>query len=136
MSRKDRAPESQVWPGEHVNVGPPATGTASAAPNSQRQSGHRQTAQRQISRQSAQHRSADHAATPRRRGWRTPSKTGGTENAGWQIISYLVAGMLLYGGLGWLIARWTGMPAALLPVGILVGLVLALVLVVLRYGRS
>ncbi len=75
-------------------------------------------------------------ATPRKRGWRTPSKPVGTGNEGWAIISYLIAGMLVYGGLGWLISRWTGMSAVLLPAGLVTGLVIALAMVVLRYGRS
>jgi hypothetical protein len=75
-------------------------------------------------------------ATPRRRRWRTPVKPGGNEADGWAIISYLIAGMLCYGGLGWLISRWTGMPAILLPIGMVTGLAISLVMVVLRYGRS
>lgn len=84
----------------------------------------------------ARQHNAGERATPRKRGWRTPSKPGGTEADGWTVVSYLIAGMLLYGGLGWLISRWTGMPAVLLPIGMVVGLVIALVMVVLRYGRS
>jgi ATP synthase protein I len=76
------------------------------------------------------------AVTRRKRGWRTPSKPGGNEADGWAIVSYLIAGMLVYGGLGWLISRWTGLPAVLLPAGMVAGLVIALVMVVLRYGRS
>jgi F0F1-type ATP synthase assembly protein I len=74
--------------------------------------------------------------TRRKRGWRTPPKPGGAQDAGWTITSYLVGGMLFYGGLGWLISRWTGHQAILIPVGLLAGLAVALVLVVLRYGRS
>jgi F0F1-type ATP synthase assembly protein I len=85
---------------------------------------------------SAEKPSAGEPATPRKRGWRTPSKPGGNEADGWMVVSYLIAGMLLYGGLGWLISRWTGLTAALLPIGMVVGLVIALVMVVLRYGRS
>ena len=43
-------------------------------------------------------------------------------------------GMALYGGIGWLIGRWTGI-AVLFPIGMLFGLGLALTLVVLRFGR-
>jgi ATP synthase protein I len=80
--------------------------------------------------------SAGPSAMPRKRGWRTPGKPGGTEADGWTVVSHLIAGMLVYGGLGWLISRWTGMPAVALPAGMVVGLVIALVMVVLRYGRS
>jgi len=58
------------------------------------------------------------------------------DNPGWAIISYLIAGMLLYGGIGWLIGRWTGHSAIFLPAGMLIGLGLALALVIFRYGRS
>jgi hypothetical protein len=44
--------------------------------------------------------------------------------------------MTFYGGIGWLVGRWTGHTAVLFPVGMLVGLVLAIVGVILRYGRS
>jgi ATP synthase protein I len=42
--------------------------------------------------------------------------------------------MIFYGGVGWLIGRWTGI-AALFPVGLLLGLGLALALVIFRYAR-
>lgn len=58
------------------------------------------------------------------------------KNAGWVIISYLVAGMVIYGGLGWLLGQWVGAVQVTTLVGILVGLVLALALVIYRYGRS
>jgi len=56
------------------------------------------------------------------------------ENAGWTIFSYLIAGMVAYGLIGWLVATVTHIPV-LLPVGALVGLVLAIVGVVWKYGR-
>ncbi|GAA4100589.1 hypothetical protein GCM10022214_77460 [Actinomadura miaoliensis] len=55
-------------------------------------------------------------------------------NAAWSIPSYLLSGMAVYGGLGWLLDRWLG-TSALLPIGVLVGLALALYLVYHRYGR-
>jgi F0F1-type ATP synthase assembly protein I len=57
------------------------------------------------------------------------------ENAGWSVFSYLIAGMAVYGGIGWLIGRWAHL-AFLFPVGMLTGLVLAIVLIIYRYGRS
>jgi ATP synthase protein I len=54
---------------------------------------------------------------------------------GWTIVSYLIAGMALYGGVGWLIGRWTRI-AVLFPAGMLLGLGLALAMVILRYARS
>jgi F0F1-type ATP synthase assembly protein I len=59
----------------------------------------------------------------------------GGENPGWTIFSYLLAGMGVYGGIGWLIGRWVGNPPAFLAIGMVVGLVLAIALTIFRYGR-
>jgi len=56
------------------------------------------------------------------------------EGTGWSIVSYLVGGMLLYGGLGWLIGRWTHIEA-LTGVGIVLGIGLSLVLIIYRFTR-
>jgi ATP synthase protein I len=64
------------------------------------------------------------------RGPRRPS-----EGTGWAVMSYIIGGMVLYGGIGWLIGRWTHI-AALFPVGMLLGMGLALTLVILRFTRS
>ena len=53
----------------------------------------------------------------------------------WSVVSYLISGPLLYGGIGWLLDRWLHQ-AWLVPVGVLVGMTLALVLVYLRFGRQ
>jgi ATP synthase protein I len=57
-----------------------------------------------------------------------------SEGTGWAVMSYLVGGMVLYGGIGWLIGRWTHI-SALFPVGLLLGMALALALVVFRFTR-
>ena len=57
------------------------------------------------------------------------------ENQGWSIFSYLIAGMVAYGLIGWLAAWLTHIPV-LLPAGALVGLVFAVGGVVWKYGRS
>jgi ATP synthase protein I len=57
------------------------------------------------------------------------------QNAGWTIFSYLLSGMAVYGLVGWLVARLTHI-AVLFPVGMLVGLALAILLIVLKYGRA
>jgi len=56
------------------------------------------------------------------------------DNAGWSIFSYLIAGMVAYGLIGWLVAWLTHVPV-LLPLGALVGLVFAIGGVVWKYGR-
>lgn len=60
---------------------------------------------------------------------------GESQNAGWTIFGYLISGMALYGGLGWLIGRWTHV-ALLFPVGMLVGLGIGVFAVIYRYGRQ
>ena len=67
-------------------------------------------------------------------GKRPPSGDGGG-NAGLTILSYLFSGMLVYGGLGWLISHWTGI-SLIFPLGMLFGLALTIWLVIYRYGRS
>jgi ATP synthase protein I len=69
------------------------------------------------------------------RGERNSQPDGAGQNASWTIFSYLLAGMAVYGGIGWLIAHWTGHPL-IFPLGMLAGLGLSLWLVVSRYGRS
>lgn len=53
----------------------------------------------------------------------------------WQAFSYLVAGVLLYGGLGWLADRWLG-TSFLVMIGILLGAGLGGLLVFKRFGVS
>ena len=59
----------------------------------------------------------------------------GEQNAGWSVFSYLISGMALYGAIGWLAGHWTHI-ALLFPLGMLVGLGVAILLIVLKYGRS
>jgi ATP synthase protein I len=56
-------------------------------------------------------------------------------SAGYTYLSYLIGGMLLYGGIGWLVGRWTGEPV-LFPVGMIVGLALSVALIIFRVTRS
>ena len=60
---------------------------------------------------------------------------GSGSNAGWTLFSYLISGMAFYGGVGWLVSRWTHV-ALFFPLGMLVGLLLAIVLIIYKYGRS
>lgn len=46
----------------------------------------------------------------------------------YSISGYLVAGMVLYGGLGWLIDRWAGTSNVFAPIGVIFGLAAALYL--------
>ena len=58
------------------------------------------------------------------------------ENPGWTVFSYLLSGMILYGAIGWILGRWVVHSALLFPIGMVVGLALAIVLVILRFGRA
>lgn len=53
---------------------------------------------------------------------------------GWSAMSHLMAGVLLWGGIGWAAARWLGVPA-LTGLGIVVGAALGVLLVYVRYGK-
>ncbi|HEY6494064.1 MAG TPA: hypothetical protein VIZ43_12370 [Trebonia sp.] len=54
---------------------------------------------------------------------------------GTEIVSYLISGMLAYGGIGWLIGHFTHI-SLLFPVGMGVGLAIALGWVIYHYGRA
>jgi ATP synthase protein I len=56
-----------------------------------------------------------------------------TKSAGYEVFSYLVAGMLVYGGIGWLVGRAVHI-GMLFPIGALVGMVISLGWIVYRYG--
>jgi ATP synthase protein I len=55
--------------------------------------------------------------------------------AGMTIVSYLIAGIVAYGGIGWLIGRAVHLPV-LAPVGMVIGLTISMALIIYRYGRS
>jgi F0F1-type ATP synthase assembly protein I len=57
------------------------------------------------------------------------------EADGWQILSYMLGGMLLYGGIGWLVSRWTGIEV-LFPVGMILGIGLSIAMIIFRFTRS
>ena len=53
----------------------------------------------------------------------------------WSIIGTLIAGVLAWGGIGWLLDRWLG-TSYLVAVGIVVGMAGAFYLIIKRYGSS
>jgi len=57
-----------------------------------------------------------------------------TKGTGYTIFSYLIAGMLAYGGIGWLIGHFTRI-SLLFPIGMLVGLAISVGWIIYRYGR-
>ncbi len=52
----------------------------------------------------------------------------------WAVISYLLSGVLFYGGIGWLLDWWLG-TRGFVAVGIVVGAAAGVWLVWLRYSR-
>ena len=62
---------------------------------------------------------------------REPSGRGA--DAVWSIIGTLVAGVLAWGGIGWLLDRWLG-TSFLVAVGIIVGMAGAFYLIIKRHG--
>jgi ATP synthase protein I len=63
------------------------------------------------------------------------AKSGVGPGAGWEVFSYLIAGMVTYGGLGWVIGHFTRIQI-LFPIGMLVGLAISLCWIVFKYGRQ
>ena len=53
----------------------------------------------------------------------------------WSIIGTLIAGVLAWGGIGWLLDRWLG-TRYLVAVGIIVGMAGAFYLIMKRYGSG
>ena len=51
------------------------------------------------------------------------------------VISYLLSGVIFYGGIGWLLDWWLG-SRGFVGLGIVVGAVAGVVLVWLRYSRA
>jgi ATP synthase protein I len=56
-------------------------------------------------------------------------------NDGWRVFSYMIGGMVLYGGIGWLVGHWTGI-SLLFPLGMIFGIVLSVVGIIFRFSRS
>jgi ATP synthase protein I len=59
---------------------------------------------------------------------------GLTMGSGGTIFSYLIAGMLAYGGIGWVIGHFTHV-SLFFPIGMLVGLAISTGWIVYKYGR-
>jgi F0F1-type ATP synthase assembly protein I len=57
------------------------------------------------------------------------------QHAAWNAVSLIMAGVLFWGGLGWLVARWLD-NQIFLAGGLLLGMGAALYLVWVRYGRA
>jgi F0F1-type ATP synthase assembly protein I len=56
-------------------------------------------------------------------------------DTGWTVFSYLIGGMLAYGGIGWLIGRAVHV-ALIFPLGMLVGMAISIAFIIHRYGHG
>jgi F0F1-type ATP synthase assembly protein I len=63
-----------------------------------------------------------------------PSGLSGA-NEGWAVVSTLFAGMVVWGGIGWLIDLWLD-TTFVKAIGVLVGMAAAIYLVVVRFGKA
>jgi ATP synthase protein I len=54
---------------------------------------------------------------------------------GWTVFSYLIAGMIAYGAIGWLIGKAVHV-SLLFPIGMLTGIAISVGFVIYRYGRQ
>jgi ATP synthase protein I len=57
------------------------------------------------------------------------------ENEGWRVFSYMLGGMIIYGGIGWVVGHFTGI-SLLFPMGMILGIVLSVVMIIFRFTRS
>lgn len=65
---------------------------------------------------------------------REPSPRSSTgKDEGMTVLSLLLAGIGLYGGVGWLVDRFAD-TVCFMPIGILLGVVVSVYMVIKRYG--
>ncbi|MGZ4149085.1 MAG: AtpZ/AtpI family protein [Actinomycetota bacterium] len=57
-------------------------------------------------------------------------------NQAWSITSTLLSGIVVWGGVGWLLDRWLGFEGLFLPIGMVLGVGVAIYAVYVRYGRD
>lgn len=62
-----------------------------------------------------------------------PSGGGSGAETGYAVIGTLISGMAVWGGAGWLLDQWLD-TRVFFPVGIILGMALAIYVVVLRFG--
>ena len=65
----------------------------------------------------------------------SPPRQGSGAETGYAVIGTLISGMAVWGGVGWLLDRWLD-TRAFAPIGIILGISVAIYLVVARYGAA
>src|SRR6478735_10561544 len=61
-----------------------------------------------------------------------PASRGADE--GWAVLSTLISGFVVFGGIGWLLDHWWG-TRVMTPIGLVVGMSLGIYAVVMQFGR-
>jgi ATP synthase protein I len=61
-------------------------------------------------------------------------KAAGNADQGWTAVSYLIAGMLVWGFVGWLVDRWLDTGGITTAIGVVLGAACGVYLVVRRMG--
>lgn len=80
-------------------------------------------------------RSPASASTPRDHRDGARDQVRRSEADAWGAFGLVVSGVLVWGGVGWLLSAWLDNPVPV-PVGLLVGMSAGLFLVWFRYGRT
>ncbi|MGY1739948.1 MULTISPECIES: AtpZ/AtpI family protein [unclassified Blastococcus] len=62
-----------------------------------------------------------------------PAGGGSGAETGWAVTGTLISGMAVWGGAGWLLDQWLD-TRVFFPVGIILGMAVAIYVVVLRFG--
>jgi ATP synthase protein I len=65
-----------------------------------------------------------------------PTDTGPGEDVAWGMVSTLLAGPLVWGGIGMLIDSFVGTTRIFLPLGIVIGSLVSFYIVYVRFGRE
>jgi F0F1-type ATP synthase assembly protein I len=65
----------------------------------------------------------------------SPVRRQSGADTGWAVTGTLISGMAVWGGAGWLLDRWLDI-VVFFPVGIILGMAVAIYLVVKRYGAA
>jgi len=63
-----------------------------------------------------------------------PSPGSKGVDQGWAVLSTLISGFAVFGGIGWLLDQWWG-TRLMTPLGLLVGMSLGIYAVVMQFGR-
>ena len=65
-----------------------------------------------------------------------PTDTGPGEDVAWGMVSTLLAGPLVWGGVGMLVDALVGTTRIFLPLGIVIGSLVSFYIVYVRFGRE